>query len=309
MQKILPPHQTNPNFLRPLHSTCPRTAPPVSLKQHYSTPALLQRISASLPASVDRSTCTSKDLAGSDQFHIGGAKSALKLFSKLELAPGDVVLDAGCGLGGPARTASAEFGCEVRGVDLSQEYVECGNELSSWPQIEESLRGKVALTAGDATSMPVADESVDKGYMLHVGMNIEDKEGLAREMFRVLRGGGVFGIFDMVAPGGRAGGNRGALRLPLPFASEPEHAFLESPEYYIEAFTTGAGFVLLDAECMTSYCVDAIRKRAGKKGGRGGPGIVMGEDVGQKMKNVLEMFEAGEMHAHMLVFGKVNSEG
>jgi ubiquinone/menaquinone biosynthesis C-methylase UbiE len=61
--------------------------------------------------------------------------------------------------------------------------------------------------------MPFPDRSFDGAYMLHVGMNIEDKEKLASEVARVLRPGSVFGIYDVMRTG------PGELAYPVPWAA------------------------------------------------------------------------------------------
>ena len=41
------------------------------------------------------------------------------------------VLDRGCGLGGPARFTVSRYEFKVRGIDLTEEFVEVGIKLSS----------------------------------------------------------------------------------------------------------------------------------------------------------------------------------
>ena len=64
-------------------------------------------------------------------------------------------------------------GGHVTGIDLTREYVETGNTLCKWVGLE-----RVFLQEGSALAMPFAERSFDGTYMLHVGMNIEDKEKL-----------------------------------------------------------------------------------------------------------------------------------
>jgi ubiquinone/menaquinone biosynthesis C-methylase UbiE len=61
--------------------------------------------------------------------------------------------------------------------------------------------------------MPFAERSFDGAYMLHVGMNIEDKEKLASEVARVLRPRSSFGIYDVMRTG------PGDLAYRVPWAS------------------------------------------------------------------------------------------
>ena len=107
------------------------------------------------------------------------------------------VLDIGCGLGGPARFSVNRYGCKVRGIDLNEEFVEVGNTLSSWIGLEKQIE----LEQASAVKMPFNDNSFDVAYMIQVGMNIQDKTGLCKEAHRVIKGGGYFGIYDVMITG------------------------------------------------------------------------------------------------------------
>src|SRR5262247_1022002 len=74
---------------------------------------------------------TTDDLAPLDQFHGGGKAATVRLARLAGLQPGMQVLDVGGGLGGPARTLAAEFGCRVRVVDLTESYVRAAEVLTA----------------------------------------------------------------------------------------------------------------------------------------------------------------------------------
>ncbi len=80
-----------------------------------------------------------------------------------------------------------EHGCQVSGIDLSEEYVNVANALAA----RVGLDDRVCLEFGSALALPFAPGSFDAAYMLHVGMNIEDKARLFAEVRRVLRRGHV----------------------------------------------------------------------------------------------------------------------
>ena len=71
----------------------------------------------------DASNTTLGELEGALQFHWGGANSTLRLFEELDIQHGDRVLDAGCGLGGPALLCAKALGCQVTGIDLTPSFI------------------------------------------------------------------------------------------------------------------------------------------------------------------------------------------
>ncbi len=58
---------------------------------------------------------------GDDSLPQAQRRKYLRLAEKLDLRPGDRVLEIGCGWGGFAEIAAAEFGCQVVGLTLSKE--------------------------------------------------------------------------------------------------------------------------------------------------------------------------------------------
>src|SRR3546814_3455016 len=114
------------------------------------------------------------------------------------------LLDIGCGLGGAARHFARACGCTVTGVDLTPEYVAVAEALTRMV----GQADRVAFRAGSALDLPFEAASFDAATLLHVGMNIPDKDRLCAEAARVLKPGGVFGVYD----GMRVGD--GALTFP-----------------------------------------------------------------------------------------------
>ena len=69
-------------------------------------------------------TVTIDDLGPVDEFHIGGRQASEDFLGQLNIKPEMNVLDIGCGLGGPARFSVNRYGCKVRGIDLTEAFVE-----------------------------------------------------------------------------------------------------------------------------------------------------------------------------------------
>lgn len=86
---------------------------------HYHQPELLNSFERAIgEIGKTPETVTAADLAPADEFHIGGQPATEHLLDQLQLPSSAHVLDVGCGIGGPARTAAARFD-RVTGIDLT----------------------------------------------------------------------------------------------------------------------------------------------------------------------------------------------
>jgi SAM-dependent methyltransferase len=188
-----------------------------TLRRHYGSDGLAAKLAAALAeAGLGGRTLTAAELAPLDQFHTGGLPATTDLARAAGIKREDAVLDLGSGLGGPARLLASNYGCTVRGVDLSPTFVEAARVLTE-------LAGLTDLVAFDCASilaLPYADGTFDVAWTQHVAMNIADRAGLYAEVFRVLRPGARFAIYDVVA------GPAGPPHFPVPWSPGPEASFL-----------------------------------------------------------------------------------
>jgi ubiquinone/menaquinone biosynthesis C-methylase UbiE len=159
---------------------------PSEVAQHYQSGHLLKRISDGCAMLKLTPPIALDALAQVNEFHIGGRLATAPFVRALQLSKGSRVVDLGCGLGGPARYVATETGACVTGIDLTAEFVETGRVLTEWP----GLTDQVQLPQGKVLDLPLEAASVDAAYMIHVGMNIADKVGIAREAKRVLKPAG-----------------------------------------------------------------------------------------------------------------------
>src|SRR3954451_17554840 len=132
-----------------------------------------------------------------DEFHVGGRQATTDFAAYLPFRDGSHLLDIGSGLGGGSRYFADARGCRVTGIDLSEEYVRTAEALTRRVGLSE----RVSYRQGSALELPFADRSFDGAYMLHVGMNIEDKGKLFAEVARVLKPAATFGIYDIMRIG------------------------------------------------------------------------------------------------------------
>jgi len=202
------------------------------LKSHYTQGGLLAAIDESLRGlGKDPAAVSHDDLAPVDELHTGGRPATIAFLAMCGFAPGTEILDVGSGLGGPARTCAVTCGARVYGIDLTPEFVEVAQELSR----RCGLSDRTEFHAGSALEMPFASGRFDGATMVHVGMNIPDKDLLFREVRRVLKPGATFGIYDVM----RAA--EGGIAFPLPWSSSPETSIVESAGRYRDALAA-AGF-------------------------------------------------------------------
>ena len=258
-----------------------------SIAQHYAHGDLERAILDALVAmGKDPDRLTIEDLAPVDEFHVGGRAATAEFFEKLGLTSGMHVLDIGSGLGGPARFAAQAHGCQVTGIDLTQEYVEVANALAR----RVGLDKRVSYVCGSAVDLPFPDGSFDAAYMLHVGMNIEDKAKLMGEARRVLKPGAVFGIYDVMRTGD------GDLAFPVPWARSMKTSFVVRPGAYHRRLDC-AGFDIQHERNRGKYAVEFFHAMRARIVAQGTPAlgihIVMGKDFQDKTGNLLANLERG----------------
>ncbi|MBI4291530.1 MAG: methyltransferase domain-containing protein [Betaproteobacteria bacterium] len=112
----------------------------------------------------------------------------------LGLAPGERVLDVGCGSGVVTRAMAGRVAPEGRavGIDTSPALVAVAREYAD----AAGFAGSVEFHEGDCRNLPFPDASFDAVIAATVLAHVPDAERALAEMVRVARQGGRVGVFD-----------------------------------------------------------------------------------------------------------------
>jgi SAM-dependent methyltransferase len=212
------------------------------VQRYYGDRPVLQRIDDALRgAGVDPEKPSHRDLWPFDQLHSRGIVATREHAERARIRAEMYVLEIGCGLGGASRYLAAECGCRVAAIDLTPNFVEVARILTA----RCGLADRIEFRQANALTLPFPDGTFDHVWSYAVTMNIADKEGLGREVARVLKPGGQFSCNEI----GRGQGE--APAFPLPWATDEASSFLVSPAV-MRAALEAAGLSLIEQVDLTA---------------------------------------------------------
>jgi ubiquinone/menaquinone biosynthesis C-methylase UbiE len=265
-----------------------RTTIEERVAQHYSQRDLERKILDALVATgKDLDRLTTEDLAPVDENHTGGRDATIAFAEQINFAPGSHILDIGCGIGGASRFFAEECSCRVTGIDLTEDFVRTAEALARRVGLEQ----RVSYQHASALDLPFNGQSFDGAYMMHVGMNIEDKRALFAEIHRVLKRGAAFGVYDVMLTG------KGEPTFPLPCALTPETAFIVGAGDYRKALEA-AGFAIEKAHDRLEVAREFFRQEMARVSAGGGPPplgihILLKQKAPRIFANVVSLFDDG----------------
>lgn len=120
-----------------------------------------------------------------------------KMADALNLGPGKVALDVGCGQGLVADVVQEHTGAKVVGMNLSPEQIEkARNTAQSKGKLGKLLEFNVGSMNDDP--FPYPDKSFDAVYAVQTLGYAHNLTTMMREIRRVLKPGGIFSSLDFV---------------------------------------------------------------------------------------------------------------
>lgn len=114
------------------------------------------------------------------------------LAGRLGANKGDLLLDCGCGIGGPARNIARFTGAQIKAVTINQFQVNRGNTIS----LREGIRDQVELVQADFMKLPFPDAHFDGTYAIESTCHAPDRLKVYSEIFRTLKPGAMFVCYE-----------------------------------------------------------------------------------------------------------------
>lgn len=266
-----------------------------AINAHYGDPELAQRILGALEAAGrDPERFARDDLTGFDEFHSGGRASTRALARLATASAGERVLDVGCGIGGPARTLAAEFGCDVTGVDITESFVAAARMITSRLAMDATVRFELA----SATELPFEEACFDLAWSQNAIMNVADKARCFAEMARVLRPGGRLAL-ELNA------GIAGMQPFYPTFWADTAALSHMATREQVEDLLDAAGFTIEKVEDLTEQAIATAQKRAGASGAAKpdplGMHVLVRRQLAEKFANGQRNFREGCTRALQVV--------
>ncbi|MYH47942.1 MAG: methyltransferase domain-containing protein [Gammaproteobacteria bacterium] len=127
-----------------------------------------------------------------ESFAAALARSERFLASRLELKPGMVVADFGCGIGGPMREIARVSGAKIVGINSSPYQIRRAEELSQVSGVAHLLE----FLECDFMNVDAPDGSFDAVFSIQSIACAPDVARVYAEAFRVLKSGGCFAAYE-----------------------------------------------------------------------------------------------------------------
>eukprot|EP01083_Nonionella_stella_P019714 54734_1 len=113
---------------------------------------------------------------------------------RLGLNPGDKVLDAGCGVMGPARSIARFSGASITGLNINEYQVRRSEYLNS----QSSVSDKLKVVQGDFMSIPFDDNTFDSCYAIEALVHAPNRVKVYKEVMRVIKPGAKVFFYEWV---------------------------------------------------------------------------------------------------------------
>jgi len=114
------------------------------------------------------------------------------LAHSIGIKEGMKVLDVGCGVGGPAREIAKFTGAHITGLNNNDYQI----DRATYYAEKAGLSNQLDFVKGDFMQMSFPDNTFDAVYAIEATVHAPSLEGIYSEIFRVLKPGAIFGLYE-----------------------------------------------------------------------------------------------------------------
>lgn len=129
-----------------------------------------------------------------EAFRQATARHEHYLAHKMNISADMKVLDVGCGVGGPAREICRFTDCSIVGLNNNDYQIQRAEHYSK----KYHLDHKLSFVKGDFMQMDFEPNTFDAVYAIEATVHAPVLEGVYSEIYKVLKPGGVFGVYEWV---------------------------------------------------------------------------------------------------------------
>ena len=131
---------------------------------------------------------------GSRNLHFGGIAATMKLIDSMGIIENKNlnILEIGSGTGFTSCYIAKKYGCNITGIDLSEQMVTASQERAKKMKLNN-----VNYQQANALELPFEDETFDIVYAESVTGVIPERQNALKEYLRVVKKGGLIGDIDL----------------------------------------------------------------------------------------------------------------
>jgi ubiquinone/menaquinone biosynthesis C-methylase UbiE len=161
--------------------------------------------------------------------------------SKVEVKPGQRLLDVGCGTGRASLRLAEKTRCQLTGINISAKQVEAANKRAT----KMGLGDRAHFQVANALALPLPNDSYDGAWAFESLLHMPDLAQSLNELHRVLKRGSTLVISDVVLVNPMSRADDDYYRSVFPVApSIPQDAYVNT--------LVSAGFEIAEVLDITS---------------------------------------------------------
>lgn len=131
-----------------------------------------------------------------ESFQAAIARHEHYLAMMAQIKPDDLVLDVGCGVGGPATEIANFTNCKIIGINNNDYQIERANYYAKYNNLQDNLKFVKSDFMNLTNDFP--ENKFDKVYAIEATVHAPDLTKCYTEIFKVLKPGGTFAVYEWV---------------------------------------------------------------------------------------------------------------